>query len=158
MTRVLCPYTTLHRATVSSLATHAPSAELIDVSGSDFDYFAAVLERWTGDVDLIIVEHDQEIHGDVLPSFAACRRPWCVFPYDHMSMGNLLDSGLGCVRFTAELQQAVPFAALLDTEAPVPGSWRHLDGQIAALLDDAGIERHVHGPPIIHWNKHLRRP
>ena len=156
--RVLCPFVSLHPKADEALRDHAPNADRIDVSESDFDYFDAILRRWTGDQDLMICEQDIALHVDVIPGFIACRRPWCLHTYDHMTLGHFIDTGLGCVRFTAELQQAVPFAMVLKAEAPVPGSWRHLDGQIAATMASYGMERHVHEPPVTHWNKHLRRP
>lgn len=103
--RILCCYATLHPATADALSRFAPDAELVDVAGDDGDYWRAIMSRWTGEDDLLIVEHDIEIHAGVLPQLEACREPWCVFPYP--LNGYMADRCLGCTRFSATLQRQV---------------------------------------------------
>lgn len=153
---VLCAYTDLHPAARSALLEYAPEVRFVDVTDNEFGYRDAIAARWTGVEDLLLVEHDIEIHKNVFRSLGSCANPWCVFPYQHMTLDNWLDRGLGCTRFSANLQMAIPFEEILSSPAPVPGSWRHLDGQIAETLEGHGIERCVHHPPVTHWNRHLR--
>lgn len=160
MTRVLCAFTDLHPKTVTALRTLAMPrcpVDVVCVAHNEFGYRDAIADRWTGDEDLVLIEHDIEISDDVLPSFEGCDGPWCTFAYQHMTLDNWLDRGLGCVRFSAALQRAIPFGKCLASPAPVPGSWRHLDGQIAATLETAGHDRHVHESTVTHWNRQLRR-
>src|SRR5215469_3613831 len=111
-----------------------------------------------GGDDLAVVEHDIEIHAGVLPAFASCPEPWCVFPYEVTGRGTWLDWGLGCTRFRLAAQRAVPVAAIEaqpgscpECSLPaVPGCWRHLDQKIFAAMTAAGIGRCVHWPAVTH--------
>lgn len=155
--RVLCCYARLHPATADALARFAPGAELVDVAGDDFAAWEQIAARWDGTADLVLVDHDVEIHAQVLPQFGACREPWCSFPYPIVEPGHLLWRGVGCVRFTAACQQAVTPAEIQAVPGSCwacadgrPGCWRHADGRIAGALESTGISVHAHEPPVIH--------
>lgn len=90
-----------------------------------------------------MIEHDIEIHAGVLPSLAACDRDWCTFPYPQQPGLNFAcTQALGCARFSAALQRAVPF--------PPETPWDGLDGAIATALIAAGRAVHVHWPAVTH--------
>lgn len=162
MLRVLCCYTDLRPGTRAALAVHAPAAELVDVSGDPFAYSAQLTSRWDGTAALVVVEHDIVIHDAVMPAFAACPEPWCLYPYWLRPGGPWLAHGLGCARFTAAVQRLVPAAELLAPRSagcevcawagsPVrPGCWRHVDACVAWALDAAGVRPHVHQPGVGH--------
>lgn len=147
---ILCCYTNLHPATRSSLAILAPSAELIDVSGSPYAYWEQISKRWNGVSDLIVVEQDIEIHPGVIPGFADCPEPWCVYPYQIHSRGTLIDFGLGCVCFSAEVQQ------MIDPKG-IRSDWRHLDCKISWAMNAARIVQCVHWPGVQHHNEQVLR-
>jgi hypothetical protein len=105
--RVLCAYTDLYPATKEALARYAPETEFVDVSGDDYAYWRAITGRWTGEDDLLVVEHDIEIHDQVIPQLEACEEPWCTFPYRLWRPDAWCYASLGCTRFSAELQRLV---------------------------------------------------
>ncbi len=156
---VYCPYTRIHPKTRAALDAFGGRWVPVDVTASHTAYYEALSRLWrTGDQDLIIVEHDIEITAEVVPSFTACRRPWCTYAYPCGADGlSLTDIGLGCVRFTGELRRAIP--DLLDQvgQTPVlyPHDWRCLDGPLSSVLSTHGIVHHPHGSvPHHHWYEH----
>jgi hypothetical protein len=147
--RVLCAYAP-SLATTLSLERYAPSAEYVDVGGDEYAYSRVLGERWDGAEDLVVVEHDIELHAAVIPVFDVCSEPWCAFPYRMNVNTPPKCVALGCARFTAEAQRAVPFADVLAQPVTVNGSWRYLDTAVAQAFAKAGIECHVHQPPVRH--------
>jgi hypothetical protein len=153
---VLCAYTKLTPAAADALTARAPGAARISVEGNLHGYWQAIAARWAGTGDLVLIEHDIVIHSAVLPGFAACPQPWCLYPYD-LWPGQVLERGLGCTRFTARCQslvtpeqiQAESGGTCIDCRGE-RGCWRHLDGQIAAALETRGLTAHVHQPPVFH--------
>jgi hypothetical protein len=124
--KVVCCYARLYPETARALRLHVPPRwlTLIDTSGSDYAYWDALKTQWTGEDDLVIIEQDIEIHGDVLASFATCREHWCSFCY-FLRVGETtcpLGESLGCTRFSAELQKAVPPELIADKH-----HWQGLD-------------------------------
>lgn len=162
MARILCCYTRgdpihdgrfhLHNAradAMESIRQHAPQADMIDVSGDDFAYWREISARWTGGQDLITIEHDIQIAPGTVPSLEACDQDWCVFAYDIFGCKSL-DNALGCTRFSAALQRAVPSARVAASFAHCPncqgrGCWWHLDSYLAETIRQAGFVPHVHG-------------
>lgn len=160
MTRIACFYVTLHPA---AAASHPAGTELVPVSPADeHAYWRGLRARWDGTGDLLVLEQDIEIHAGVTAQLADCPSPWCTFPYLPHSWGNprldvtgnadraaaagALCRSLGCARFTAALQRAVPLPA-----GPVP--WQHCDAVIAGTLAAAGIPACLHEPWVTnhHW-------
>jgi len=162
--RILCCYTSLHPAARRALGEHAPGAALADVTGDPYGYWREIAARWDGTEDLATVEHDIEIRDGVLPGFAACPEPWCVYPYEVHERGLWLDFGLGCTRFSAAAQRAVTAYAIsampgeCSTCHGKPGCWMHLDCKIYWAMTAAGIERHVHWPAVTHHSRRLQGP
>lgn len=160
---VLCCYTALHPAAAAALSRHAPGADLADVSGSPYAYGQEVARRWLGREDLVNVEHDIEISGNVLPEFSACADDWCVFPYEIAHRGNwvgIVAQGLGCVKFSVVVQRAVPVTALLGPfpnpcGCRLPGCWHNLDKVVVNAVWQAGFSPCVHGPGLVHCRPEL---
>jgi hypothetical protein len=168
---VMCCPVTLWPATRDALAVHAPDALIIPIPAGDIsrpwsDYAA----RWGTD-DLVVIEQDVVIHGDVLPQFEACPEPWCLFPARHYATGGgWMKTGILCNRFRREFMEKVTVA---DVEA-VPGScvrcadensrpargrraqcWAHLDGKTREAGEAAGFRVHVHWPSVGHRDESL---
>jgi hypothetical protein len=161
--RVLFAYTPgrVHPAAIAALTLHAPDAELVDVAARPDSYWQAIRARWHDTRDLITVEHDIEIHDQVLPQFAACPELWCVCPYRQYPGGPVIDRGLGCTRLTAALRRQITPAQIQAMSAGTcgdcarddqPGCWRHIDQNVTAALDQIlGLRApHLHDPVIHH--------
>jgi hypothetical protein len=160
--RILCCYTFIHPRTVESLRLHAPGTEFVGVVGDDFAYWREIKSRWNGEDSLTIIEHDIEIHEDVIGQFRSCPEPWCAFPYEVLARGNWLDQGIGCTKFSAELQRLVPAEEIESVPASCwrcpgrPDCWSHIDSRISQTMAAHGITVHRHGPPYVrHYNKAL---
>lgn len=137
---IACCYTALHPACAAALPEGAIRT---DVSGDDMAYWRVLRSLWAGAAPLLVIEHDIELHAQVLPQLAACIRDWCTFPYAQQPGLNFTcTQALGCTRFSAGLQRAVPF--------PAPARWESLDGAIATVLLAAGHSAHVHEPAVTH--------
>ena len=97
----------------AAIRKYAPDAEFVETPGL-FGYNEALAERW-GQDDLIVIEGDKEITAEVIPSFAACPEPWCVYEYFTFPepYRAKVQVGLGCARFSLECQQQIPTKCFL---------------------------------------------
>lgn len=149
--KIICCYTRLDPRVAAMLAAHAPDAELVDLSyDPHLGYWQEIAKRWTGEEDLMIVEHDVLIHGGTVESFQSCREPWCLYGYRIFRTQVRCTMGLGCVRFTAECQQQTSPAEIAEAFSTCPtchgaGCWYHLDSRIAEVLLSVGLKPHDHG-------------
>ncbi len=155
--RILCCYTQLHWATRFTLTAfaqgHQIDLELTNVSANDKLYWRNIERCWTGKQDLMIVEQDIEIHGDVIPAFQSCPSLWCTFPYRLGGPDNLLETGLGCVRFRKEVQRAVTPESIQELAYGPREDWKYIDGKVASAMAILGVKVCVHQPPVKHWRK-----
>jgi hypothetical protein len=135
-----------------SLLRYAPigSLELVDVGNDVSSYWHAIRDRWNGEDDLVTIEQDNIITGEVIPSFQECEKKWCSFSYlgppgmsfDDSGQGRVLKKSLGCTRFSAELQREIPASMISDSDYFV---WHLLDLRISRLLELHNHEPHCHG-------------
>lgn len=154
---MLCCYTALNSSTALQLHLYVPQVELIDVTGRDTGYWEELTRRWRGKHSLAVIEQDIKIHAGVLPSFAACGEPWCVYAYTMFrDPPERLIFGLGCAKFSRDAQR---LADLSRIKAQFR-HWQYLDGEIAAILQGAGLAPHVHGDVAHHhgYEVRARRP
>ena len=148
--RVLfCPVAP-HPAAVAALEAHAPQAEVIDVSRSNYAYWEAIRERWTGERDLVIIEQDIEIGADTVAMMEQCEQDWCCYAYPIFRTKVRLRVGLGCIKVSAAAQRRVTADRIAEGFATCAqcrgkGCWWHLDGRVAAMLKQGGFFPHVHG-------------
>jgi hypothetical protein len=163
---IVCCFTKLRPETVESLAKYAPLAEFVNVWGEPFNYWRALLKHWDDKEDLIIVEHDMEIHENVIPEFNDCPSPWCTFPYDHQyEEGRVLTMSLGCTKLSFEARQLAPPEKLCKVKMEcwtchagsqlegLPACWMHIDAKLAAWLEHKDMHPCVHSPPVIHHGR-----
>jgi hypothetical protein len=158
---VLCCYTYIQPRTVESLRLYAPKVDYVGVVGDDFGYWKAIEDRWAKD-DLVIVEHDIEIHEDVIAQFSACRSLWCSFPYYLVPPihTELMAHGLGCIRLRREAMEQVTPDQVQSIEASCVscapdnkrGCWRHCDAKITQSMQELGLDVCVHYPRVKHHN------
>ena len=160
---VLVPYTAekLDLRTVQLLAEHVlADVDIVwrEIDSSDTTAYARILvEAWSWEGDLVVVEQDIGVRRDVLEAFQECRQPWCGNPYP---IGKQLLVCLGCTRFTATLKATLPdlmaeAAAVEADGGMVPaGDWRRMDIRIGALLEAHGHNRHPHLPAVEHFHSY----
>lgn len=155
---VVYPYTKLDEEAIEALDNFAPRLSFFRVVGPD-DYYELFRTLWSVGKDFINIEHDIVIHEKVISEFDECPFTWCVFPYEHT--GNIQTESLGCVRFSAELMEAVPGALeeVKRMDSTVAGSifegvpatnWRLLDSFLRTVLMGYGYTPHVHYPMVKH--------
>lgn len=155
--RVVCPYRpTVHYLTRDSLTAHAPWVEYLQVSDSPEGYWTILAGLWAAAETFTVIEHDVELHSEVIPGFIECPELWCVFPYLGPPGSKLtFDSALGCVRFRRELMIEHPDAlpGMMHLQAP-HRDWRRLDSSIAHELRQRGYTAHVHEPAVRHHHEY----
>lgn len=153
--RIACFYTHLHPACKAALP---PDTELVDTSGSDDAYWLELGKRWDGSSDLLVIEHDIEIHSSVVPQLMLCESDWCLFGYEYGPSWpgeHLIDGALGCTRFSARLQCQFPLPFIAasvsanDDLPPVP-FWHNCDLYIRRALNRAGVPQCQHRPLVTH--------
>jgi hypothetical protein len=144
-------YTAVHPAAAEALGKFAPGAEMVWTGDGPYHYWQEIAARWTGEQDLVLIEHDNEIHAGVIESFAACPEPWCVYSYPIFRTSVDLTIGLGCTKISAAAQRMVTADELAEgfalcTVCEGQGCWWHLDSRIAEMLKyKCGLAQHVHG-------------
>lgn len=142
---------------LAALEKFAPQTEFIDVSSGIYEYGKAIANHWTGESDLITIEHDNEITADVISSFANCSCFWCSYSYYVFPKMVQQETaiGLGCTKFSARLQQLIDPSEFL-CEDPVfcypvcdlcfgKGCWNYLDSRIADAIHGHAVTVHCHG-------------
>jgi hypothetical protein len=153
--RIACFYTDLHPACKNALPA---DTELVWTGDGDDAYWREISKRWDGSDDLLIIEHDIEIHDQVLSQLASCFGDWCVFPYEYgprWDEAPLINKALGCTRFSAQLQREFPTekiaASVSETYGlpPVP-FWHSCDLYIRRALTRAGVKECQHRPLVTH--------
>ena len=161
------PYTRVHPRTRAALARCSRHTVYRQLAG-DLGYVELLSRLWAACEALVIVEHDIEIHEQVLPGFEECPEPWCTFPFGRLLPGPhsrwdgagwgpgipLLEASLGCVRWSAALMEAEPDlmteVAAFSVDGKPPGHWQSLDCAIAVILRQRGYAVHVHHPEVLH--------
>ena len=151
---VILPYTEVNEETRAAVAgnTDPRYVEMVKLERTE-SYWELWDRLWRGARDFIIVEHDIVIHEEVLPQFRACREPWCTFGYPY-AFGPAPYHGTGCVRFRAEMMEAVPdlieaVGRRSGTHHP-PRHWCSIDGFMQTELWARGYHGHQHHPPVGH--------
>lgn len=155
---ILCAYTDLRPETKQALDPWGP--EYVDVSSSPQAYWSAVRDRWTGERDLVIIEHDVVVHDQVMPEFAQCDRLWCTFPYP-CAQGGQFETGAGCARYSKYLQRFIPASEIEEKavhwvycDCPPecsPGiCWHHMDAYLVGAFQRYDISLHLHEGAVGH--------
>lgn len=153
--KVICCYSSdVNPLTRQALSLYASDVEYVETKGL-FGYNKAIESRWTGNTDLVVIEQDKEITADVIPSFDDCNKPWCMYTYFNFPEPYTREClvGLGCAKFSAELQQLVSPSEFLTGDSdwiqcPLcngAGCWQNLDSRIAFAIMNHQIAPHYHG-------------
>jgi len=164
--RILAPYVRgkMARETYRSLMEYSPIGylEMVETGHDPSAYWHELRRRWNGEDDLMIVEQDNVITAEVIPSFNMCDEPWCCYEYigppgmdiDGTGEMRILRKSLGCTRFSAQLQEDVPAVTISENDYFI---WHLLDMRIASMLEIRGYSPHVHGA-IKHVHKYDTDP
>lgn len=154
--KIVVPHTPtgLAAETVEALHAHAAGHDIhyVDVSDHDEQLYELWLALWAACEDVVVVEHDIEIHAGVLEGFAACPNPWCSFGYRYAHFG--VYHGTGCVRIRSTLMTATPNliknVSLHQNQQHPPRHWCSLDAFMQHELGERGFEQCRHEPPVTH--------
>jgi hypothetical protein len=158
VTNILCCYTDINPLTKQSLEQYAPGTEYVDVRNNNLGYWQAIAERWNGSDDLIVIEQDMGVTADTIPALLSCFSNWCVFGYRIYTMKLMYHYGLGCVKFSAHLQQMLPVPYIEENFSDcetcgLDACWHHLDTMLKQILRHNGYNTHVHGE-IAHYHNY----
>lgn len=97
-----------------SVKAYAPDAEWVYTTrGEPWLYPDHVASVW-GQDDLLVLEGDIIINGEVMATMSDCGRPWCVYNYPLSRTRRLMNFGYGCTKFSKELQQGFDYQRVLD--------------------------------------------
>lgn len=154
--KVICCYRNMESRAAAALEKYAPMVEMVDTSASIYTYNEVIASHWTGKYDLIVIEEDKEITADVIPAFSNCNHLWCAFEYDIYPEPycRTVSTGLGCTRYSAEIQRVVGISEFLCDDLPCwgmcgqckgKGCWRYLDSRMAHAIRGHGVDVSVHG-------------
>lgn len=136
-----------------------PNAEMVWCGRDKFHYWEEFRQRWGGE-DLVFIEHDNLIHGDVIRQFEQCPNQWCVFPY--WNQVEWLCLSLGCTRFRTGLMtqvdpEDIQRESTWETSCdclPSDRCWHRIDKKLAYTLCSRGYKPCLHYPYV----EHLRAP
>ncbi len=154
--RIVCAYEPeVHPLTRKSL--EGRDVQFVKMGTDPEAYWRLLLSLWAGD-SFILIEHDVEVHEEVVQTLTYCPQPWCVFPYRGPPRpdgeATLFTHALGCVRFRSTLTQKYPGIVANVGEGALrhekPRDWRGLDGRMAGALSAANVRPHVHLPEVLH--------
>lgn len=151
--RFVVPYTLSPTQTVAALTrARARAIEIVYVGGARSDYHRLLAALWDAGRTFAVVEHDIEIHEEVVPTFESCAHDWCLYPYPrHLLPETLLTENLGCTRFGEKLLTSEPDLIQRAGEFPEkPMDWSRLDDAIRLELRRRGYAPVLHGPPVRH--------
>ena len=136
--------------TKQSLEQYAPSTEYVNVKDDNLGYWHAISARWNGTEDLIVIEQDMGVTEDTIPALSSCFSNWCVFSYRIYTLNLMYNYGLGCVKFSAHLQQMIPLSYIEENfsvceTCNLAGCWHSLDTMLKQVFRQNGYDTHVHG-------------
>ena len=184
--RTVVPFTDIHPLAERALKRFAPAAERIKTARCDLPrdcgargcaiqirhchhdqscslvYSELLRDLWSRGDDLLIIEHDIEIHAGLVEEARSCPQLWCTWPYNGPGWTDpnsdpLLYESLGCSRFSSKLMRAEPdllaVASALSQGLPA-GDWRRLDASILPTLPERGYTAHRHFPPVLHHHRY----
>lgn len=110
--------------------------------------------------DLVVIEHDIEIHDQVISQFASCPSDWCTFAYwyPYPADPQMVYQALGCTKFSARLQRQFPIQAIEERAERQDGLpprpvWHSCDIYITRALICGDVETCRHEPAVIHHRK-----
>jgi hypothetical protein len=146
--RVLLPYTELQSEVTEALDASGFPWEAIDVSDSEEAYFEVLHDMWSFGEAFAVVEHDIVIDPEKsLQGFVECPEPWCACYYPYL---RGLYTGLGCVRFSKALVNAVPGlmdeVSIQSSRHHPPKHWCSIDGWMQFRLAAHNYRICRHGP------------
>ncbi|MBU6427631.1 MAG: hypothetical protein KGR26_01345 [Cyanobacteria bacterium REEB65] len=130
------------------------------VGVDDEAYWGLMSHLWERRQPFIIVEHDVIVRPDTFDELSECSEsPWCAFPIPYLQ-GQY--AGMGCVRFGAEIMNAVPDAlkkvAEMKNDRHEPKHWCTVDGFLRVVLHNARMTQHEHLPALGHWRPYGKTP
>lgn len=149
-TTILIPYIKgmLHPGT-EHWAKIYTNTELVELdAGDDTAYWRLLAMAWRESGDLVIVEQDIVPPLDGIESMARCPRRWCTCVYE-IAHGTWLDSGLGCVKFSARAKHHYPAlmdrVGYIDNDGSPAKDWHRLDTRVSLVMHQLDYLPHSRG-------------
>lgn len=110
-------------------------------------YYSILLARlWRRGIGFVILEHDVVPWPGALNELAYCPNEWCTFPFP--KFGEMLEGGLGCVKFSDSLVTRFPklYENWFNTH------WKLVDGRMLSSIAGVlhGPQPCIHNPPVAH--------
>lgn len=152
--KIVCCHTALNL--IPPVST-IPGVQLYRVDYSNTAYHDTLAQIWREKERFINVEHDITVSEDRLKEIWDCNQPWCAipFPYSPPHHDYLVDTGLGCAKFSEILMQLLPnlflqSEALGDFVTYPSRHWKVVDIRLSLRLRDDRFHPHIHLPPVDH--------
>lgn len=141
---IVVPYVTLIPLAKAVLESYRLPITYVELT--DDDAYRRLLKLiWRARETVTIVEHDILPWPGALEEVTACPCSWGTYSYKTLG-GVGIAHMLGCAKLTGKLMDALP------TVWDEPGHWSGLDQRLFFAARAAGIEPHLHRPPVIHLN------
>lgn len=118
----------------------------------DGAYASLLIKHWDGYADLIVMEQDMVVTQEQIGGLIGCDQWWCGHRY-HVGEGRYT-TGLGLCRFSREVQQRYPLAAVHAARNPRTGGgvthWSGLNERIEQVLTRWLVDFHLHPGDVGH--------
>lgn len=127
-----------------ALALTMEGLEVREVVMNDYHHYGRLFtELWQSRQGFVLVEHDIVPWPGALAEMDACAEEFCAFRYPAAAEGWCIS--LGCTKFATSLVERISYGNEWQNRG-----WDELDGGVYATLQEAGVEVHVHQPPVAH--------
>lgn len=143
--RVIVPYSSLHPVVKQVLDKYALDIRYVQMEGL-YAYHGLLKELWSKLEPFVIVEQDVLPWPGAIEELWQCSGDWCTYSY-RMHGGIGIAHALGCAKLSARLMASLP--NVWDEQI----AWNTLDQVLFFAARNAGIEPHMHRPPVIHLSE-----
>ena len=158
-TRIVVPYVPHYNSGGQMVTERNPetvsgapkNAEWINVEGSDWNYWSLLCTLWSGEHNLILIEHDVTYQPEFTADFEACGCDWAFHNYHHFDPADAEAwhwGILGCTWFSKNLMEREP--DLMTGMRPGFRHWTELSTGVGVELRKRGYAPHEHFPRVVH--------
>lgn len=152
---ILVPYTVKDAKQQKHLELEGYIPTYVYVGNHPHSYYEVLQAQWAIGRDFILLEHDVFPWPGALEQMSECNEVWCGHDYLYPPIIRQFLLGIGCMKFSSKLIEKVPdffkYVDLLNFRGEDLRDWRMLDSWIiSGLRDVAGVEPHLHTPPVVH--------
>jgi len=142
----------LQETTVNTVTRLFDNVRFVELERREDAYADLLIELWDAKETFGVVEQDVVPHRLVPEKWGRCRHLWCGFGYP-VARGGRPVVCLGCTRFASQLMvehpAAMQEAASIEDGLPAK-HWQRMDGRVAKVLFERGVQLVEHVPPVRH--------